>query len=396
MTEFRYNDVARRLDEALDEDLKVAAPVDVEPPASEEPGLLRLGRTSIFDDIEAGKLAAHAGAGRTILEHQVGNRLRELDAEKTASLNRFIERAKEAASRLDKEVLEGNVTYSDVDPSLPKSMGRSAIGKAYTRDAALRPTVATPDQLSRKRTLDSALFRNAHRAENADWLHNAHVPGIGPATGGGQVHAPSTSGQFLRTFQRPFFGKTRAALSTASTAYQPLERVLTKRHGQDSTLNRAILEHELGEKNVMSGKIRHDHASHAGVEPILRENLILKGDHEAAGTMQAVRRSGHDDALVQRLVKQVGGTPESPLPVGGRHQRALERRLEANAGNLAKDTRRRLLGNEIAMRLTGSEDLPITRTLPNQVRDSVQNLLTSKGDTKRVLSSLRSMFRYAR
>lgn len=94
MAEFRYNDEARKLDEALDEDLKVASPVSEEPPASEEPGLLRLARTSIFDDIEAGKLAAHAGAERQILEHQVGNRLRALDAEKTASLDRFIAAAR--------------------------------------------------------------------------------------------------------------------------------------------------------------------------------------------------------------------------------------------------------------------------------------------------------------
>jgi hypothetical protein len=93
MAEFRYNDVARRLDEALAEDLKVAASVDVEPPASEEPGLLRLGH-SILDDIEASKLAAHAGAERAILEHRVGNRLRELDQEKTATVDRFIDAAK--------------------------------------------------------------------------------------------------------------------------------------------------------------------------------------------------------------------------------------------------------------------------------------------------------------
>lgn len=94
MAEFRYNDTARRLDEALAEDLKVAAPVDVEPSAGEEPGLLRLGRSSIFDDIEANKLAAHAGAERAILEHRVGERLRELDQAKTATVDRFIDAAK--------------------------------------------------------------------------------------------------------------------------------------------------------------------------------------------------------------------------------------------------------------------------------------------------------------
>lgn len=93
MAEFRYNDVARRLDEDLDQDLKVAAPVDVEQP-SEEPGLLRLARTSIFDGIEADKLAATAGAERAILEHQVGIRLREIAGEKTASVDRFIDAAK--------------------------------------------------------------------------------------------------------------------------------------------------------------------------------------------------------------------------------------------------------------------------------------------------------------
>jgi hypothetical protein len=98
MAEFRYNDVARRLDEALDEDLKVAAPLDTEP-VTEEPGLLRLGRTSIFDDIEAGKLAAAAGAERQILEHRVGTRIKELSQEKTASVDRFID----AAEALHKE-----------------------------------------------------------------------------------------------------------------------------------------------------------------------------------------------------------------------------------------------------------------------------------------------------
>jgi hypothetical protein len=119
----------------------------------------------------------------------------------------------------------------------------------------------------------------------------------------------------------------------------------------DSTLNRAALDHEVGERmQAINAKQKgiHLHASHLGVEPILRENQIARGDPEAVGTLQKLRHQHPDDKLVNKMTRQLGHHPDSPLPVGGRHQRKLEKMLEDSSSKLAPHTKGKIVGQQLA------------------------------------------------
>lgn len=108
----------------------------------------------------------------------------------------------------------------------------------------------------------------------------------------------------------------------------------------DPTQTYATLRHELGESQELlgSGKI-HPFSSHAGPTPILQEQHALLGDPEAQHAFQRLRQSNPADAHVQGLIKRVGGTPNAPLPLGGKQHRALERLIAADASHIGEHAR---------------------------------------------------------
>lgn len=293
---------------------------------------------------------------------------------------------KVAASRLDKEVAAGNVSYSDVDPRIPRPMGSSGMAKRISRAEGMAPAARTPEQVNRTRTLNDALFKNQHaRADRSIQgfvprqppqterlvkgpqrrleLHDRMLPGMGPASmdiGGDaiSVYAPHTSGQFIRTFNEPA-GAVRAGLHVhPSITSETQNKFLVPPADVDRTLNHTIMQHEFGEADLLGAKNVTPFASHFGVQPITREQQALMGDPEAQAIMQKARASNPDDALVQRKLREAGATPNSPLPVEGRAARSVERNLAANPTQLNKATRAQTLQRELQQQLATTTPHP--------------------------------------
>lgn len=107
-------------------------------------------------------------------------------------------------------------------------------------------------------------------------------------------------------------------------------RSAQERHGKqigviDPTATYATLQHELGEAAEGGRAKVTPFASHLGVEPILREQLATQGDAVASKLFHKVRQQDPADAHVQKLIRQVGGTPGAPVPLDGKQHRALVR-----------------------------------------------------------------------
>ena len=293
---------------------------------------------------------------------------------------------KVAASRLDKEVSAGNVSYSDVDPRIPRPMGESGMAKRISRAEGMAPAARTPEQVNRTRTLNDALFKNQHAradrslegfaprqspqterliigAQRRLQLHDKMLPGTGPASmdiGGGaiSVYAPHTSGQFVRTFNEPG-GAIRASLHVhPSITSETQNKLLLPPADVDRTLNHTIMQHEFGEADLLGGRDVTPFAAHFGVQPITREQQALVGDPEAQGVMQKLRARNPDDALVQRKLREAGATPNSPLPVEGRAARSVERNLAANPMQLNKATRAQALQRELQQQIASATEHP--------------------------------------
>ena len=103
----------------------------------------------------------------------------------------------------------------------------------------------------------------------------------------------------------------------------------------------ADLQHEFGEFEQMLGKELTPYATHLGTRPMVREKLVATGDRGVQQEYKQVRSIDPEDAFVEKLYRQVGGTPDSPIPLEGKQHRALNKALvrHVNAGNLGNDIR---------------------------------------------------------
>lgn len=438
---FRYHDEARAFGESLAE-IKVAEPKK-SPPATGALERIAAGKTA-FEGMQASRDAAAAAAPDELQTHELKRKLTTLlqqkrkhaatahagvdafiaDAEKLANPYapdvplsamtsgngattiendrpavarregihqgpaanliaaglKAAKQQKTAASRLDKEVARGTVGYHQVDPSIPTSLGRSGFGKGLSRISANAPAEAAPAAVDRRRALNSALFRNQHATGTA--LKNEMLPGLGPATLAipGQipvVYAPDTAGQFMRSASGGSFGKFRAGAGTVKPELLPVRKPV------DATLNHAVMQHELGERSLATGNAFHLNASHFGVEPIVRENLALVGDPEAQRAMGKLRQGHSDDKLVQRLSRQVGAHPNSPIPLGGKQHKALTGALERNAGKLHKGTKQMTIQRAVQAAMVDPAHVEQFKTLPQALRGEVANFA---GHTKKLLT----------
>lgn len=305
---------------------------------------------------------------------------------------------KVAASRLDKEVSAGNVSYSDVDQRIPRPMGSSGMAKRISRAEGMAPAARTPEQVNRTRTLNNALFKNQHLLSGRDVaipqvpqtdrllnstpnkvvLHNELMlnKGLGTAINDGVAHAyaPNTGGQYLRTGLKPL-GSYRAQLGTMSSNLE--KNWLLDPTAVDKTLNYVALQHELGEADLAGSRSVTPFASHFGVQPVLREQLALRGDPEAQEIAANVRRKNPDDVLMQRKLREAGSTPDRPLPVEGRASRTLERNIAKQPMQLSRKARTGALGMYAEdvmqqLKIPGSPIRNVT-TVPNHVRDAVKD-----------------------
>ena len=292
------------------------------------------------------------------------------------------ESQKIAASRMDKELKAGRISFKDLGYEDPDTFGGPATRKSHLQKVRNDMWDAAPVSKERAEQLyklDEKLFNNqslrSEKARKAGWgelsptrgeafsperalsrqhamdaaTHQKFFPGAGPATFGGNVYTPKETGQWMRAIAKG----DEASREGAGRALRGDMSGLPAQQGMDHTINRAVLAHEKGERSVLmggnreqipgaaAGKTRpvyHPHASHMGLEPILQENMLTHGRPEAQATMSWLRnRPGNpmspgsgDDALTQRLLRQAGHRPDAPMALHGRGQRSVERLMEKN------------------------------------------------------------------
>lgn len=298
------------------------------------------------------------------------------------------------AGRLEDAIAEGLISYDDLAPEtrgLPDIMRKKLL-----RNQFHEPSAVAPEALARKRELADRLYQAQMKqpalvSAPSVRAKSEMLPGMGPATHMNTVYAPETSGQFLRSAQDGILGQARALKSTipeprAAALRLPefLDKALAlpARTGVDSTLTHAVFQHELGEGAEMyrmgRGQPVYPHASHLGVEPILRENLTSMGDPEAVQTFRQLRQMHPDDAQVQRLLRGVGHTPDHPVPIGGRQQRAVERVL-GNAANLTPSSRTRA----VQIAAAGGNVPAVPAEIAQQSKQVSGDLLKFLGDVKK-------------
>jgi hypothetical protein len=228
-------------------------------------------------------------------------------------------------SRLDKEVAKGNVTYHDVTPQLGPTAGKTH-SRALQQQGTAAPNKAL-DLMQRRR---AAVFNNQHlRADKArktpganpdleSLLNDPTRPGHATAQ---RVNAPANMARGIRAHG-------------AGVSADSLEAIPS-----DASINLAAMMHEEQERKSFRKGPVHRHATHAGVEPRLVENSHLMGDVPAQDAFGKVRLE-NDDALVSKLMRQMGHHPDRPMPLHGRQQRALEKQLVAKSHLLSPDTLR--------------------------------------------------------
>lgn len=260
-----------------------------------------------------------------------------------------------AASRLDKEVAAGRARYEDFMPkgyTTPKIPADDVkrLSRAYAREIPENPQIARHRKLNR-------LLTQA-RLARPDVVADPGVTTTQHLTKSPATYMPIERGVDLRTAPLLIEHSPRAGQFVRTLAMNPqkdpetLEGMLAKApsrlrppHPVDDTLNLAMLEHEFGEAQAMRKDVLHPHASHAGVEPLLREQLAVRQDPSASKWLQQMRTmyegvTPDDDHLFARLYRQAGGTPNAPIQPDTRRAQALERMLTAHRSDLLPDTRR--------------------------------------------------------
>lgn len=316
-----------------------------------------------------------------------------------------------ASTRMEKEVRKGTIRRSAVVPGVLDSPDgvTGAVGRKAARNKLIEQTRSTPEALARHRRMNELLYKNqmAHpeQAMNIRGLtaDTRAIPMMGPATvggfGGPSMSVPETSGTFIRSMGEGSIGQVRAIAGTVpNTSF-----LAPKAQPSDVTSRLAVLRHEGGEAyHIGSGQDLAPHSSHIGMRPQLEERMATRLDPEAGKAFSNVRKIHSDDALAGRLIRQAGGTPDSPLPIGGRAERSLGKMLARRVRDISPDARAKAM-----MMASSGAKIPYVpqgvaenfRTLPSQLQQlgreaktlSVRNAVrTGKG----ILSGIGRMSKF--
>jgi len=115
---------------------------------------------------------------------------------------------------------------------------------------------------------------------------------------------------------------------------EPFLKYINKDALAKAALKLVSLQHELGEAVEYMHKKIIPFSTHNGPEPLIREKLYSMGDPGLQAEV-CTWRTGKDDQLFEKLYKQVGGTPDRPVPLNGKAHRALERLLVRNVDKIS-------------------------------------------------------------
>jgi hypothetical protein len=150
-----------------------------------------------------------------------------------------------------------------------------------------------------------------------------NIKRVGPGMRMGQIHVGPNAGQFARRLQEGLIGGTEVA-ATALTG-RPF---LSNAQPVDASLYRGVVAHEGGEKALAQGKIPlRPLGGHFGGMPLVEEQLATYRDPEAQKVFHNVRQLNPDDAFMSKKIRQFGGSPNSPLSIGGKGHVALEKAI---------------------------------------------------------------------
>lgn len=272
------------------------------------------------------------------------------------------ELSKIAKTRYEKEIGKGLISREALVPgsgTVAEALGEDA-ARRVTRENLRQPASRGAEEVSRKRRLAGKMYENALKTRagvpSGYRLQEAPLPQLFAGTDplSGTISTPRTSGRYLRSLSEKPVGAALGGFHgvVGEKLRGVLDKTLPAAAEVDPTMTHATLKHEIGEVGALSGKKILPFASHAGVEPILRENIALKGDPAAKAEFQLLRKMHPEDDMAQRAIRQAGGTPDAPLAVGGRQQRAVEKILKRKGKELSPATKKRALMTSL---LTGKE-----------------------------------------
>lgn len=303
---------------------------------------------------------------------------------------------KVAASRIDKEVAAGRARYEDLVPGyLRQHMGTPEAAKqtyrTYTQWPGYHPNMPAhremnerllPAQAARP---DAAVGPGVSVSMPKSKAPATYYPagrGVDYRTAPLKIEVSPRSGQYLRMMEETFDPE----LAERTLAKAPAR--LPAPHPMDATLNLATLQHEFGEAEALRKPVTSPHASHAGIEPLLRERMAVRQDPEAFHVLTQMRRQNKalgvpdDDLVFDRLYKQMGGTGASPIQPGTRRARALEEALQAHPERLLDETRREHVLDQLnafsAVSGTGQKPQRVGM-VPQELYDALAKELPTEG-----------------
>lgn len=266
---------------------------------------------------------------------------------------KYIRLAKTAATRYDKEVARGNISYTDIAkrvPDLtvldPRGADRSDIRRALEAPS-------TAPNLGRLRRIRELSVRPAAREAALRDGTTFDLP-----------HGPEAVAQ--------------GAYARPAREDAPMGRTLTGKYevhvpmrGDGTT--RGALDHEIAETREQRRAGLRPIATHDGTGPLVAERTNIVGDPAAFGEiskMRTGRGADPDDKLLWRKMKQMGATADRPMPMGGKAHRSLDRWVDRNADMLAPESRKRalFLARDFG---EGVDPRDISPYLPGRVRELI-------------------------
>ena len=223
-------------------------------------------------------------------------------------------------------------------------------------------TDLTPEQLTQHRKLQTLQGNHAAKELGA---HNFNIPAVGPATVLNHVAVDDNAGQFFRDLVNK--DRKQVLLGTLPSAIRNPLGYQQSPQGVDSTLRHAILQHEGGEKalahgsahartskniglDLLRGEPKNENlalaarpiSGHFGAMPLLEEKRVIWRDPEAQQVFQDARRLDPDDRYVEKLHRQFGGRPDSPIALGSPQHAEIERRVASRMPEVGAATQKRL------------------------------------------------------
>lgn len=290
--------------------------------------------------------------------------------------------AKFAASRIDKALAAGQVAFKDVMPKIKTPVGAEELKqwKQLHRSVAQSPAPRPRAEVARTRALNRAKYEQATKNTGVPGVSVSRAPGpeeyIGVpfaqrVPGTVQAHVPDDAPELMRYTAissarrvQPRDGSRdfdRMPRPHGGTKIPEANLAAPRTPAADPSILHATTQHEIGEARTLvgaPGTRMVPHASHLGVEPTLRENLALLGDPTAQRIFGALRKGNPDDARVKRLIAQMGGTPDAPIPLDSRRSRALEKQLTTRPELLSDNARAIAFGASVhAPEVAGAQKL---------------------------------------